>query len=275
VNRYTIFSDIAGRVAQDTKGSNRVTAAAIAVETQRVPTVRSLIVENPLKWRDSTSRDAEAVAELLIHEAAAVSAVTVQKDTEAWRKFWLDSRPLQKAIVAQDRQPAGFARPANVVTYWLFSYAFALATAHAIKIGPRNRILDYRGREAIERTIVCDSDVKGDENIDVFKSLWERHDGSQPRMEQLGLRFYTRDVLVTTEDEEPLLLWADYLAGLVQTAFITDPGRIPLPLSLDEAKHLLGRIKDSGKLVLHSREFELVYGEIFGEAYRRSIESAW
>ena len=272
VNRYTIFADISGRVAQDTKGSDRITAAAVAVESQRAPAVRLLIGEKLPKWRDCTPKDAKAVAEVLIRETAAVCAVTVHKDTEAWRKFWGDAEPLQKAIVAQDRRAPGFAKPANVVTYWLFGYASALAIAHAVKLGPRNRILDYRGYEAIERTIVCDSDVKGDENIEVFKSLWERHDGSQPRMEQLGLRFYTRDVFVTTEEAEPLLLWADYLAGLVHTAFITDPGRISLPLSLDEAKHLLGRINDSGKLVLHSTEFDLVYSEVFGEAYRRSVQ---
>jgi hypothetical protein len=274
VNRYTIFTDIAGRVAQDTSGSDRVTAAAVAVDTQCVAALRGVQAPNFPKWRDCALKDAEAVVELLIREAAAVSAVTVYKNTDAWRKFWSDAEPLQGAIVAEDRRVAGFVKPANVVTYWLFGHAFALATAHAVKLGPKTRIVDYRGREAIERTIVCDDDVKGEENIEVFTSLWERHDGSQPRMEQLGLRFYTRDVVVTTEQEEPLLLYADYLAGIVHTAFITDRGRIPLPLSMDDAKHLLDRLRGSGKLTFHATEFDLVYGDVFGEAHRRSIESA-
>jgi hypothetical protein len=274
VNRYTIFADIAGRVAQDTSGSDRMTAAAMAIETQGVAALRGAPAGNLPKWRDCTLKDVEAVVELLIRKAAAVSAVTVYKDTDAWRKFWSDAEPLQKAIVVQDRRVAGFVKPANVVIYWLFGHAFALATAHAVKIGPKTRIVDYRGREAIERTIVCDSDVKGEENIEVFKSMWERHDGSQPRMEQLGFRFYTRDVLVTTEQDEPLLLYADYLAGLVHAAYITDRGRIPLPLSPDDAKRLLDRLSGSGKLAFHSSEFDLIYEDVFGEAYRRATENA-
>lgn len=274
MNRYTLFADIAGRVALDTTGSDRVTGAAVAVATQEVPAVRSKVVGCFPKWRVATLADAERAVDLLVAETAAVSAVTVHKDTDAWRQFWADAPPLHEAIVAQDRRGAGFVKPANAVTFWLFGSAFALASAHAIKTGLSQRLVDHRGREAIERTIVCDSDIKGDENIDVFESLWERADGSQPRLERMGLRFYTRSVAVTTEDEEPLLFLADYLAGIVHAAFITDPGRLRLPVSHDEAKRLLRRLSDSGKAVIQSLIFNLSYRDIFGEAYARAAKDA-
>lgn len=249
-----------------------MTAAAVAIETQAAKRLRAALAQNFPKWRDCALEDAETVIDTLIREAAAVSAVTVYKDTEAWRKFWSDAEPLHKAILAQDRRVAGFAKPANVVMYWLFGQAFGLATAHAVKIGPNTIILDCRGRAVIERTVVCDSDVKGEENIEVFKNLWECHDRSQPRMERLGLRFYTRDVVVTTEHDEPLLLYADYLAGLVHAAFITDRGRIPLPLTLEESRSVLNRLSSTGKLALHLLDFDLVYADVFGEAYRRATD---
>lgn len=274
MNRYTLFADIAGRVALETIGSDRVTGAAIAIATQDVSAVRSRVAGRFPKWKDATLTDAEAVVDAMIADAAAVAAVTVYKDTDAWRQFWADAPPLHDAIVAQDQRGAGFVKPANATTFWLFGGAFALASAHAIKIGPPNRLVDYRGREAIERTIVCDSDIKGDENIDVFTSLWERADGHQPRLESIGLRFYTRQVSVTTEDEEPLLLLADYLAGIVHAAFITNPGRLRLPIAHDEAKRLLGRLNHSGKAIVQALTFDLKYADIFGEAYACAIKDA-
>jgi hypothetical protein len=275
VNRYTLFADIAGRVALETIGSDRVTAAAIAIATQDVSTVRGKVAGRFPKWKTATLTDAEAAVDAMIADTAAIAAVTVYKDTDAWRQFWADAPPLHDAIVAQHRRGAGFVKPANVMTFWLFGGAFALASAHAIKTGPSYRLVDYLGRQAIERTIVCDSDIKGEENVDVFTSLWERADEYQPPLESMGLRFYTRDVSVTTEDEEPLLFLADYLAGIVHAAFITDPGRLHLPIEHHEAKRLLGRLNESGKAAVQPLIFDLKYADIFGEAYARAIKDAF
>ena len=145
------------------------------------------------------------------------------KEPEAWNRFWKAAKPLQDAIVAQDRVPAGFIKPANVALFSLMGQAFALALAQAIKIARTTGLLDFRGKELIERTIVCDSDIQGDENIAVFKSFWERSDQNQPLMEKLGVRFITRSVNVMTEQDEPLLLLSDYAAGIAHSAFILPP----------------------------------------------------
>ena len=264
MNRFTFLTDIAGRLARDVAGSPRVTAAAVAFGSGQLDAVARQLPRPLPKWKDCRLQDAEAVVSLLGEETIAVGIFSINKDTAAWHQFWEDARPLRAAIVAQDRRPAGFVKPANVLAFLLISGACAVATGHALRIGSKHRILDYRGRDLIERTVICDSDIDGDENLEVFRSLWERHDGSQPRLESMGIRIATREVRVTTEQQEPLLLLADYAAGISHAALLPDPGRIPLPLSVDDAKKLLGALNDRGKIAVQTCNFEFTYKEVFG-----------
>ncbi|MGI9046693.1 MAG: hypothetical protein ACR2FI_07885, partial [Burkholderiales bacterium] len=72
------------------------------------------------------------------------------------------------------------AKAANVMAFSLIAGACAVATGHALRIGSKNRIIDYRWKDLIECTIVCDSDIGGEENLQVFHSLWERSYGAHP-----------------------------------------------------------------------------------------------
>lgn len=264
MNRFTFFTDIAGRLSQAVEGGPRVTAAAVvfpSAEVERI--VTQLSVPLP-KWRACTYDDASAAIDLLIAEGVSVGIFSVNKDTKAWKKFLVDSKPLHSAIVLQDRRPAGFVKPSNVLAFMLIGGACAIAAGHALKITPKNRITDYRGKALIERTVICDSDIGGEENLQVFRSFWERHDGSHPLIEKAGFRIVTRDVRVTTEQQEPLLLLADYAAGIAHAAWLTNPGRIRLPLSNEKAKELLAALNKSGKLAMETRDFDLTYQEVFG-----------
>ena len=141
-----------------------------------------------------------------------------------------------------------------------------MATGHAVKVSRGVQILDIQGLELVERTIVCDSDIQGDENIAAFKSFWEAGDQHQPATATLGFRFVTRDVIVGTEQQEPLLLLADYAAGISHSAYIKSPGRLRLPVEHEEAKILLHALQGSGKLVVLEKVFDIPYAEVFGEA---------
>ena len=274
MNRYTIFADIAGRVSLDTTGNPRVTAAAVIIESIRVEEVRTMLPPSLPKWQACSVEAAERVVRLIASEAASVAAVSIDRDTPAWKQFWKDAEGFQAAIVAQDRHPAGFAKAANITVFWLFGCAFALAIAHAIKTGSRDRLVDHLGRELIERSIVCDSDIQGPDNIATFQSFWDRHDNSQPLAERLGLRFTTRSVQVTTEQQEPMLLLADYVAGIVHMALLTNPGRISPPLPDEETKRLFEVLGSSEKTLVHSDSFALNYSDIFGEVLRHVDEDS-
>jgi hypothetical protein len=264
VNRLTLYTDIAGRLSRSIAGSARVTAAAVVIETVRAEAVAKKLPAQLPKWKQCTCEGARTVVDLLSAEAVAVGVYSVNKDVPAWEQFWRDSEPLQAGIRAQDGRPAGFAKPAVVLAFQLIATASAMATGHALRIGSKNRIQDYRGRDLIERTIISDSDIAGEETLEVYRKLWARADGAQPRLEAAGIRFTTAQVSVTTEQEQPLLLLADYAAGVAHAAMITDPGRIPLPLPASAALEELARLERSGKLAFYNANFESTYKQVFG-----------
>lgn len=265
MSRFTFFADIAGQVSLDARGSDRVTAAAVAIPTADLDSLRATFDGWP-KWRDCALEDAESMVANLNRHASAVAIASITKEPDAWGLFWESAKPLHEAIVRQDRTPAGFIKPANAVRFAVLGEAFAMALGHAVRISSRSGIVDYRSRELIERTIVCDTDIQGDENISVFKNFWEQSDLHQPRIEKLGFRFVTRDVMVMTEQQEPLLLLADYAAGIAHSALIRNPGRIPLPIAHEPSKKLLSNLDSSGKLVVLTKPFDLKYEDMFGDA---------
>lgn len=265
MSRFTFFADIAGQVSLDTKGSNRITAAAVAIPSVDTDAFRSRLLGMP-KWRDCTEEIAAQMVGFIADFASAIAVSSITKNSESWERFWESDKPLHNAIVRQDRAPAGFIKPSNLIRFAILGESFAMALGHAVRIAHRPGIVDYRSRDLIERTIVCDSDVQGDENISVFKNFWTRSDEDQPQIEKAGFRFITREVIVTTEQSEPLLLLADFVAGIAHSALIESPGRLSLPVSHEPSKRLLRILSDSGKLVLSSKPFALEYEEVFGDA---------
>lgn len=265
MSRFTFFADIAGQVSMNARGSDRLTAAAVAIPTVDIEPLR-IYFDCRSKWRDCTLEDAESMILNLTRYSAAVAIVSITKEPDAWKLFWKSVKPLHEAIVRQDRLPAGFIKPANVVKFFVLGEALAIALGHAVRTSRRSGIVDYRSRELIERTIVCDTDIQGDENISVFKSFWEQSDLHQANIEKSGFRFVTRDVVIATEQQEPLLLLADFAAGIAHSAFIQNPGRIPLPVAHESSKRLLSALDTSGKLVVVTKPFDLKYEDMFGDA---------
>lgn len=270
MSRLTFFADIAGQVSLDATGSNRITAAAVAIPSAEIVALRSRINGWP-KWRDSTEEAAWLMVEFLKETASAVAVASITKGSDSWKRFWESAKPLHDAIVRQDHAPAGFIKPGNVIRFALLGESFAIALGHAVRIAHRPGIVDYHSHDIIERTIVCDSDVQGDENVSMFKDFWARSDINQPRIEGAGFRFITREVIVTTEQHEPLLLLADFVAGIAHSALIESPGRLPLPVPHEQSKKLLQTLHDSGKLVVTSKPFALEYDDIFGDALTEAV----
>ena len=240
-----------------------MTAAAVAVHATETSALRERVRRLP-KWRVCTKSEADLAVQHLA-TTASVAVVSMTKDPARWPAFWDSAKPLHDAIVAQDRRPAGFVRPANIALFALLVHAYGIATGHAVKVSRGVQVLDYRGLEIVEWTIVCDTDIQGDENLSAFRLFFEKSDTHQPRTAELGFRFTTREVIVTTEEQEPLLLLADYAAGIAHSAHIQNPGRISFPVAHKEAKDLMQRLNQSGKLVVLDKPFDVEYAEVFGD----------
>lgn len=264
MTRLTFFVDIAGRVARSVPGNQYVTAAAVAYLSDSVVENTGQVPVGLPKWRSCTVQGAEDVVSLVSRRAVAIGIYSINKNTEKWDRFWEDEKPLQEAILRQDNRNAGFVKPANVIKSTLIGGAIAVAMGHALAITP-DVVVDLHGQRLIERTIVCDQEIEDDENLDVFKSNWAHSDSAHPLLLSMGFRVVTKGVDVTSEQNQPLLLMPDYVAGLFQRVSIGDGGTAQFPMKSSEAERLVELLNRSGRLAVHATDFDLSYADIFGE----------
>jgi hypothetical protein len=266
MGRYTIFVDISGRLSREVRGASRVTAAAVAIASMHVARVAKKLGTDRPKWRSCQEADAVAIVQLLRESTAAVGVFAVFKDTLAWERSWDDASRLKAAIEADGKGAAGFVKLPNVLRGYLISSACAIALGQAVRSKQGIGVIDMNNLQLIERTIVCDKEIDGADNQFVFKALWGRHDDHQPWTAAAGVRMTTRDIRFATEQEEPLLLLADYAAGIAQVAAIEDVGRAVMPLSRKRSAELLGTLTTTGTCAVVERPFDISYEEIFGDA---------
>lgn len=259
--KLTIFADIASRVMHATQGSPRTVAGAVAVDTLDVDQIRKEVHRLP-KWGRCSEDDAEFAVDLMSSQAVAFSVVSVNRETEAWKRFLVDAQLLHEAIV-ESGKVAGWAKPTNLLKFILLGSSCAAAMGHALGVDRRAGIINTAGRRIVECSTVCDSEIEGEENLEVFTSFWSKQHIPKSRLARAGYEVIADDVRVTSEEAEPVLLLADYAAGLGLAAATSMPGRVPLPLDQGTARRLLCKIRDRGKLTFHEEEFEYTYDEIF------------
>jgi hypothetical protein len=272
MNRLTILGDIAGRVSIRTVGSPRVTGASVVIASTDEETVRAVLGPSTPKWRDCTTTDAARVVDLLLRHGIAVGAMSVNKDTDHWRAFAEDSQVLQDAIVNQSRSAAGWAKPSVVLSFILLSGSAAIATGLALRRTAGRRVSGADGLDPIERYLIFDTEVSGAESVEVFKAFWEPNRAPRSRLAQLGVRMTHADVQLLSEQDEPLLLLADYAAGLIHSTLLPDPGKLPMPVPHQEAKTLTRKLHDAGLLEVDNTNFDKSYDEIFGEVMSHARE---
>jgi hypothetical protein len=265
MNRLSVFADIAGRAMLSTAGSPKTVAGVVALDTINIASARSEVSGIP-KWGKCEYQHAEHIVDFLASQAVSIAVISIDRETDEWKTFESDATILQDAIVLTSKKVAGWVKAPNVLKFILLGSGCAVATGHALGIDKRPKIQNARGQHMIECSVICDQEIEGVENLEVFTSFWSNQRIPKSRLAAFNIDMRTTDVVVTTEQAEPALLLADYVAGLGLAATLPNPGKLPLPLSQEQALVLLQKIKDKGKLALVEEKFNYSYNEIFGEA---------
>lgn len=248
-----------------TAGSPKTVAGVVALDTINIASARNEVLGIP-KWGRCNYQHAEHIVDFLASQAVSIAVIAVDRETDEWKVFESDAVALQKAILLTSKKVAGWVKAPNVLKFILLGSGCAMATGHAIGIDSRSRIQNSRGQNIVECSVICDQEIEGAENLEVFKSFWSTQRIPQSRLGAFNIDMRISGVSVTTEQAEPALLLADYVAGLGLAATLTNPGKLPLPLSREQAVFLLQKIKAKGKLVLVDEKFNYSYNDIFGEA---------
>ncbi len=256
-----------------TTGSPRTVGGAVAIDSTQLNGLR-LEMHGLPKWGSCDYDTAEHVVDILESQAIAVAIVSIDRDTDSWRRFEQDALVFHEAIIKTSRKIAGWAKPTNLLKFILLSSACAAATGHALGSDRRKRIVSANGLQLIETNVICDQEVEGQENLDVFTSFWSDQKIPKRRLAAAGFEMITESVVVTTDIAEPALLLADYVAGLGLAATLDSVGRLPLPLSQDLAVKLLNRLKARGKLIAQDQSFDISYDDIFKDVMVRARQIA-
>lgn len=266
----TIYNDIAGRITRETYASSSITVAGVGIETSAISEIENHLPSSFPKWRDCQSEHLSAIVEILMKDTSSMAAISVNKNNQFWTDFWNAADLFQKQF---DKQ-AGFAKAANVVKYWLFGYSITLATVQAIKRRAIPEIYDNNHYKIFERTLICDTDIQGDDNIQTLKDILEWSNSHQPLVASLGLRITTRSISFATEQEQRLLLLADYLSGITH-CYLNKLSFGVSGISTAEVAKAFDAISNSPRFIFTPLEFDLRYSEVFaGLAVEASSDNA-
>jgi hypothetical protein len=190
--------------------------------------------------------------QFLLSACTAAVVFRVKKTTHAWTDFWHKSDLYHSQMAKVNQRTVGFVKAGTLLKYWLFGEASARVMGDSVRLTGRPRVLTEHGLGSVESIVVCDSDIQGQENIDVFLWLFEQaNERPQPLLASMGIHHYVREARLATEQSESLLYLADYLAGLYQSC----------PPAL---RQLAIDVEKDNKVVVVDHSFDIAYDSIFG-----------
>jgi len=162
---------------------------------------------------------------------------------------------LERAVQAfPDEMP--YATASVTLKYHVYSLGFG--DVLGVYLGHHGRVLSPRnGVKQLPVWGVCDSDIQGEENQKIFQRIFEQmRDFSQTR-QATGIEPIP-EVCVKTEQEEPLLMLPDHIAGYVRSKKVYGKGAENERASLIEDIDQVVSRWPSGLLSIGSQDF--IYG---------------
>lgn len=269
----TAFFDLAGRISRATGGYSHVTVAGVAIPTEKHSAVSQQLKSLP-KWSEASS---EALNEVANHLGRSVVSVAVRIDRACpdWHRFWDEGKRLVREARALRLNVPGerwqIFEPEVQARLGSFVECCGLVVAEVVKRSERPRVLDQHGLGIIQLARVFDSEIQGEDNRELFDLIWRNEHPAWERLlrDDLNVVLHTAPARLSTEMEEPCLLLADYLAGIIHTF----RGRIARPPRVSEfdLRTAFAALEKSGRLVESEMRFELSYREIMAKSPLQSL----
>lgn len=261
--RVSSFSDIAGQVTASSVNADRVTVGSVYLSTERLEAIREVIPRPFPKWRDANDADLEYITSLIARESLSITVASIDKTTALWRAFWEDASDTHSKASSLQGGPIGFLKAATLIKFVAFGHASAAGMAHAIVTGQIPRPKERGGLIEIEEAVVLDNEIQGQDNIEALVDIWRAINSHQPMSNSLGISRLAVSLRLATEQSEPLLLLADYAAGIVQAVRSKVNVLSKSKVSPEAAATALARMSQSGRLLDFTDTVRLSYFEIY------------
>lgn len=215
---WTIVCDVAGRVTRSDAGNQFVTVAAVAIPREVRDQVRGRLVRAfagaPAKWSAAGLPGLTRAVAVVSRYPLSVLIRKVHR-AEAWAKFWQDGDDFGKRMEALVGERTRYLGSDAILKTILFIGAFGAMTGVLLAM-KRVRVPDVapspERRIGVEFAMINDMDIEDAETRRLFASYVEEWPNVTGFMAELGIE---PRVVVSFEREqdEPLLLLPDYLAG--------------------------------------------------------------
>jgi hypothetical protein len=255
---FTIVADIAGQIGRAQR-SPWITCAAVAIADENLEKMRGAIPADFPKWRDSGRREIALVCEAMTRWAAGMSATSLHVVQPAWELFWAAADTLAKAQTLQDGKPAGLTKAPNVIKARLMLSSTTIASSLAAR-----KHLPTQGANLVpvEQKIMFDDEFHG-ETRELVIDFWNEIQFKEAR--RLGIDLSVQDFQLVDDKTEPLMMFADYLAGIRHAREVDPRGGPPMPASPSDARKRLRVLEATGRLASKREEFDWSYRDMFGE----------
>jgi len=219
MSRWTFVFDISGPPDRSSGAAHLLqwTIAGVAVQTDAEKRIRMRLAPVRSKWVDASEPEAELIRSLLLSDVLCSQVLHVTKSQDGWTQYksegdWFVSALNANQLELEKRGFRGDTRkfkPELVVRHHSIIGCSALLTGLSLRLHPPRRP-SHRLSAPVEVTAVIDNDFQGLGNELLHKYLWECGDAAL--RSSLGLAISTR-LRFRCEQEEPLLMLPDYLAG--------------------------------------------------------------
>lgn len=280
--RITAFFDLAGRMTRATEhGSSHLTVAGVAIPTEAKAVIAEQLEDVP-KWSETTHKSLGGVVRHLGNSIASV-ALRVNRTNPKWHAFWDDGKHAVREVRRQVQPRRGvqhrgrshrerwqFLEPAMQARIGCYTECHSRVMAEVVRrVIPG--VLNQNGLWIVELAGVFDADFQGKDNCDLFQSIWESEHPSldEALRHRLGYKLDMSSVRLSTEEDEPCLLLADYLAGIVQAY----RGETPRPQGVSEAdlRGAFASLEASRTMVESEVGFELSFPAIMASSPLRGF----
>jgi hypothetical protein len=213
---WTIFSDIAGQVSERVDNPI-VTIAAVAVARADIGEARRQLVAGfggqPRKWRDGRVTGFANIARVATDFQIRTAAWQLYRQSEQWRQFYEQAQVFHEEATSRSGERLTFLKGDDSMRMFLFIRASDHLVGNLLKA----RYPWAPAAATIDIEYVVDSDFKTCETRALFQWATTQWAETTALRRLLGVVPRAR-AYVETEEEEPLLLLPDYIAGVFHHA---------------------------------------------------------
>ncbi|HEV8676835.1 MAG TPA: hypothetical protein VGX21_22595 [Methylomirabilota bacterium] len=271
IGSWSLYTDIAGQVSRN-PGNPVVTVATVGIPKDLVRVVRSRLRRgfqgSPTKWKHGKLAGFQVVEDLVVAHRLQVGVLQIHcADPERWRSYYEQADRVAAEVTRRTGKPLPFLDGDTALRMFLFTQSSA---------GVVGRILRARapwGSRAVqlELEMVVDTDLPTEDS----RRWYERFVAEWPESSRESSRLITElnvhpvaTARFQTEEQEPLLLLADYIAGLYQHADPRTALMAPV-VSADAASLAVAqlRARHADRLYENPEEFEGRYPMVLHDSH--------